>query len=66
MRYPAARTNRAAARPSALNLLGLSATMGYCWWCGKWSQVRNALCAECQARRGRAHQPGVGDPPSPR
>ena len=22
--------------------------MAYCWWCGKWSQVRNALCSECR------------------
>jgi hypothetical protein len=46
MTYPAA------GQP-ALNLVRLSATMGYCWWCGKWSQVRNALCAECHARRVR-------------
>jgi hypothetical protein len=46
MTYPAA-------RQPALNLVRLSATMGYCWWCGKWSQVRNALCAECHARRVR-------------
>jgi hypothetical protein len=58
MTYPAASTNRTVARPSALNLVRLSATMGYCWWCGKWSQVRNALCAECQARRARGHHPG--------
>jgi hypothetical protein len=58
MTYPAASTNGTVARPSALNLVRLSGTMGYCWWCGKWSQVRNALCAECQARRVRGHHPG--------
>jgi hypothetical protein len=21
--------------------------MAYCWWCGKWSQVCNAICSEC-------------------
>jgi hypothetical protein len=27
--------------------------MGYCWWCGKWSQVHNALCLECRNRHTR-------------
>jgi hypothetical protein len=64
MRYPSPSTNRTVARLPALNRLRLYevAAMGYCWWCGKWSQVRNALCAECQARRVRDHQPGGWGP----
>jgi hypothetical protein len=59
MTDPSATANRTVARPSVPELSRLhgkpaeAAAVGYCWWCGRWSQVNNAICSECRAKRAR-------------
>jgi hypothetical protein len=26
--------------------------MGFCWWCGFWREIHNALCDECSIGEG--------------